>query len=271
MADDIVVLTDISQLSKTVYDEVCRIIKNDFENLVTSDRAIRELYLSTQIVRTIATDIINQNPKYFYITVKKMTFSYSTNYRDEHGITWCTKISINYLYSNDEIETKKKQLTELTKPIIDNITNSSSILDKIIYSHDYCILNGFIFNNTSSSSNSENILDILQNKEIEYQSNNNLVMRYVLSELNIEFYPVSSNTGFYGCILKHRNYYCLYFTNIDNNNIHKLLMLNKDKAIEFLKVSDTEPTITVDNYGYSWSTEYNLDNCIDDTFTKFEW
>ena len=99
--------------------------------------------ITTDVFSSVASEVIEENPQYFYIAINCFTVGYSLNKYNSTGLFVASSATINYPENGDieAIKNKINFVNETADKIVSGIEDSMSDIEKALYVHDYLALN----------------------------------------------------------------------------------------------------------------------------------
>lgn len=99
--------------------------------------------ITTDVFSSIASEVLEENPQYFYIAINSFTAGYSLNKYNSTGLFVASSATINYPENGDieAIKNKINFVSETADKIVSGIDDSMSDIEKALYVHDYLALN----------------------------------------------------------------------------------------------------------------------------------
>lgn len=250
-------ITEISEVSEELYNNIYRDITNCIENLLLETSEIEKYYVITDIILYIADRIFNENPQYFYANIENCRASYSSNIYKETGLKVAKKFKISYNYSNEEIFNMKQELSDLNDKTLLKYQGIENDLEKILIAVYYFKNNNFTITDATINLS---CYDMLINKEVSLNYLYKLVS-YILKLFQIKYYvcSFSDTDGNIKIGLKaicNKEYYNLCLS-IDLDNINKYCFKSDNYMSEYF----TDIQIT-DKF------DFDVVECLDD---KYDW
>jgi hypothetical protein len=134
--------SDITQSFDDLDDETESAVKEQikyvFDNRLTEQEGFADFNISTDVLLDLASEVIDENPQYFYLSAEDLRAAYSSNFLKETGIKWAKKLKVTY---PENVQEQIDFVSSTADEIISGIDDTMSDVDKALYVHDYLALN----------------------------------------------------------------------------------------------------------------------------------